>query len=107
MAQRIELFLTSDMVIEVSNLRNTVTDALVTGATVTADVLDSDGNDVTGAGNPISFSEVAGYNGLYRGSIPDTASLSLGDVGTLVVTADAGAGLLRTWTIEYKVVGVQ
>lgn len=106
-SQQYDIYLDSDMTIEVANLRNKLTGSLVTGATVEADVLDEDGNDVTGAGNPIALAEVSGYEGLYRGSIPDTADLSLADGGTIVITADDGAGVNRKWTLEYVVRTVQ
>lgn len=97
------LFENSDSVIVVSNLKDTIADVLLTGATVTARVLDSGGSPVSGVADPLTLTEIVSSNGLYRGTIPDTASLSDGDTGTIVVTADGGAGLQRVWTIPYVV----
>jgi hypothetical protein len=91
------------MVLEVENLRDTVTDALITGADVSARVFDDLGSPVTGVPDPVELTEVVGGTGLYRGTIPDTAAIVEGDSGTIVLTADGGAGLGREWTLTYTV----
>ena len=107
MSQRIDLFQGSDMALEVANLKNKLTGELVTGATVTASIFDAAGDAVSGAGNPITLAEITGFDGLYRGTLPDAAVLVIGDLGTIVYTASGGAGLAREWTLEYVVRGVQ
>ena len=107
MSQSIDIFQGSDTVLEVANLKNRLTGLLVTGATVTASVFDAAGDAVSGAGNPITLAEVANFDGLYRGTLPDAAVLVIGDAGTIVYTASGGAGLQREWTLEYTVRGVQ
>ncbi len=97
------LFENTDMVLKVVNLRETVAETLVTGATVTANVFDDADVLVVGAGSPISFTEQVGFEGLYHGPLPDTASLVDGDTGTVQFIADAGAGLHREWTETYVV----
>jgi len=97
------IFVNTDMVLEVENLRDTVTDALITGATVTARVLDDLDVAVTGVPDPITLTEVVGGTGLYRATIPDTAAIVEDDSGTIVLTADGGAGLGREWTLTYTV----
>jgi len=96
------LFINSDMVLEVSNLRDLITDALVTGATVTARVLNAAGAAVGGVSDPLTLTEVAGKSGLYRASVPDGASLSVGDTGTIVVSMDDSTSQ-REKTVPYRV----
>lgn len=98
------IFVNTDTVIEVKNLRNTITGALITGATVTARVLDSSDVAVTGVGDPLTLTEVPGNEGLYRATIPDTAAIVEGDTGTIVITADGGAGLSGEWTLDWVAV---
>lgn len=97
------LFENTDMVMKIINLRNAITQVLQTGATVTARVLDSAGAAVGGISDPVSFTEQVGFKGLYHGGIPDTALLSIGDTGTILFVADAGAGFHREWTETYVV----
>ena len=93
----------TDMTPKIVNLRNKITKVLVEGATVTARVFDSTGTPVVGVSDPIVFVEQVGYKGLYHGALPDTASLSNGDAGTILFITDAGAGLHREWTETYIV----
>jgi hypothetical protein len=99
-----QIFVNTDMVLAVENFTDSVSGALITGATVTADVFDSDDMLVTGAGSPITLVEVVGAVGLYRGTIPDTASIVVEDTGTIVITADGGAGLAGEWTLTWVAV---
>lgn len=108
MASKETIYLDSDNVIEVSNLRDTIADVLLNttdypSLTVGARVLDSAGQAVSGVADPITLTEITGFKGLFRGTIPDTASFSNGDEGTVEVTADAGAGLKRVFVFEYAV----
>ena len=93
----------SDDSIIVEQLKNTLTGALVTGATVEATVLDEADMPVAGIPSPVTLTEQTSPVGTYIGNVPDTASLSDGDTGNVVVTADAGAGLHREWTLSYIV----
>jgi hypothetical protein len=96
------LLLTSDMTVAVENLRDELTGALVTGATVTARLLTDAGAGVAGQADPFTLSAVAGFSGFYRGNIVDTASLAVGDTGTVVITATDGASV-RTFIEPYVV----
>jgi hypothetical protein len=93
-------FENTDMVLKVRNLKDTVTDTLLTGAVVQAIIYDDEGTPVTGISNPLVFVEQA-TNGLYHAAIPDTADFVFGDTGTVLITADAGAGLHREWTYDW------
>ncbi len=96
-------FENTDMTPKVVNLRKEVTKVLQEGSTVTARVLDAAGDPVAGISDPITFTEQTGFKGLYHGDIPDTASLVTGDTGTIVWTANSGAGFNREWTETYIV----
>ena len=99
-----DLFENTDMTLKVINLRNKLTGALVTGATVTVRVLDSAGVIVTGTTDPIAAVEQAlPLKGLYHAPLADTASLAVDATGTLEYTADGGAGLHREWIETYVV----
>ncbi|KKM28195.1 hypothetical protein LCGC14_1567130 [marine sediment metagenome] len=98
------LFENTNMTLKVVNLRNTLTKALVTGATVTVRVLDSAGVVVVGTTDPIPVVEQAApQKGLYHAPLDDTASLATGATGTLEYVADAGAGFHREWVETYIV----
>lgn len=100
------LILASDNVIELCELKDTTTGALVTGATVTARVLDTAGSPVSGVPDPITFTEVAGRSGLYRGTIPEGAGYANGDDVTVKVTAVDGSNT-RVFTEIAAVVEVE
>lgn len=99
----IVLFENSDDTLFVEQLRNQKTGVLVTGATVEGSLFDDMGVPVVGTPTPISFTEDPAITATYTGDVPDTASLTDGDEGTVVITADAGAGLHREWTLTYVV----
>lgn len=100
----------SDNVIEVRRLRNTVTGALQSSATVEATIKDSNGDNLTGITQPITLSAVSGTDGLYRGSFPaqdisGPTAVVVGTLLTVIITANAGAGLYRTKTFVAEVKG--
>lgn len=91
------LYLATDHVLEVPVLTNGLTGATVTGATVTATLLDGADLPVTGQTWPLLLQEDAAVPGRYLGTL--SAALAVTDRQRLkaVVVADAGAGLKRTW----------
>lgn len=105
MASRDELVLGSDMLIELANLRDASTGTLVEGATVTGQVLDDEGSPVASVPNPITFTEVSGRSGLYRGEIPAAAGYANGDDVAVKVTA-VKTGKTRIFTTMATVVEV-
>ncbi len=98
------LYLDSDNLLRVKNLRNVSTGGLVSGASVTAQVLDQSNMVVGGIPDPITLSAVVGRNGWYEGVIPDTADVSIGEIVKVKVVATVGA-LKRTWLFESVKVG--
>lgn len=93
------LYVDSDMIVEVRNLRNSVTGLLVTGATVTAELLDLADAQVTGATNPFTLTEISGTTGLYRGTLSNAFAIVAGTTYKLKLVINGGSGLLRTETI--------
>lgn len=94
-SNQVILYQNTTMALTMKRLKNKLTDQLVTtddfgSAAVSFRVLDSTGTIVTGTSDPIACTEVAGKNGSWRGLIPSTASLSLGNRGTIVVTSTDG-----------------
>ena len=97
----------SDTFIFVRNVRDGLTDSLLSAATVTAELLDSAGLAVTGFANPVTCAAIAGTNGAYVGVFPDAANVDVGDRVTVKIIVDNGNDRKRTKTIEAKVDGRQ
>lgn len=94
----------TDYVVELSGLSNSVTDAVISDATVGVTVLDAAGAALTGTTWPIVLSPIALSPGTYRGTLPDSISVVVGDWVKIEVAADAGAGLARKWYQQVQVV---
>jgi hypothetical protein len=90
-------YVNSDNVVEVQSLTDAVTSTLITTASVTVTLKDSDGVEVTGETWPLTLNHQG--SGTYRGTISDTVmgNLSSGDTATATFTADDGAGKYREW----------
>lgn len=94
-------------VVEVPSLTNGLTDALVTGATVTCTIVDAAGTQVVGATGfswPISLSAVSGATGSYYGVLPHTLTLAAGTVYYAQIAADAGVDLQGYWEVPVRAV---
>lgn len=94
----IKIYENNDTVIEIVELRNSVTNALVTDATVVANVF-KEGVDVSG---DITLSYVSNSRGTYRGILPSVVAIASGDVVDVVISLDA-AGVSAEFTINTKV----
>jgi hypothetical protein len=99
-----ELSISTDHVVELSGLANGITGVAISDATVGVTVLNEAGSAVTGATWPVTLAPVVGTAGKYRGGIPDDLSLTVGQYIQVKVTANAGAGLFRTWYRSLRVV---
>lgn len=75
--------------IELSELKLQPSGDYVNDATVEAYLL-KDGEDVTGAGNPISLSADANTDGRYEGTIPADAEINANERYEIRVVADNG-----------------
>lgn len=96
------LYMNSDNLMKVSNLRDfsLANKPLVSGATVTARVLDATTGAVIVSG--LSLPAISGKVGCYQGTIPSTVVFTEGQLVFVEITADAGAGKKRIWKIEAK-----
>ena len=94
-------------VVEVPTLTNGLTDALVTGATVTCTIVDAAGTQVVGATGfswPVTLSAASGATGTYRGVLPHTLTLSDSTTYYAEITADAGVNLYAFWRVPVRAV---
>jgi hypothetical protein len=87
----------NDHVLELRGLKNEVTGAPLTSATVSVTLVDSTGAQVTGDTWPKTMSHVAG--GTYRCTLVYGLALVLDGRYTAQITADAGPGLRALWDL--------
>jgi hypothetical protein len=97
-------FADSDNTIILEQLKNKVTDLLITGATVNFEIF-SDDPPTASISGPTAFTEDTVVNGKYIGDISDTVFSTPGATGTVVIDATdtAGSNALRTWILTYIV----
>lgn len=104
MARSVDVFFEeSDLYIQVDKLADQAAptvflETLVGGCT--GKVFGSDGVQI---GGDVTMSFVAGSDGLWRGTIPDTVAVAPGDLVTLEIVADDGAGKKKTWHWQARV----
>jgi hypothetical protein len=94
-------------VVEVPSLTNGLTDALVSGATVTCTIVTATGAQVVGATGfawPVSLSAASGATGTYRGVLPHTLTLADSTTYYAEITADAGTDLYAFWRVPVRAV---
>lgn len=89
----------NDTVLEVKGLKNEVTGAFLNSATVTATLVDDDGNQVAGETWPKTLEYVADSDGIYRATLPYTLSLAAGGRYEANISVNAGAGLRASWSL--------
>lgn len=89
----------NDTVLEVKGLKNEVTGAFLNSATVTATLVDDDGNQVAGETWPKTLEYVSGSDGIYRATLPYTMSLAAGGRYEANISVNAGAGLRAAWSL--------
>ena len=93
-------FVATDNVLEVGGLLNGVTAAYANAATVAVTLTNADtGAQVAGATWPLALAYTSASNGVYTVTLPDTLSLVDGQRYLATITADAGAGLYKTWVL--------
>ena len=104
--ERVEFFVGSTSTLSLRNLKrvDTKPTTQITDASVTARMLDAAGAAVTGVSDPVTLSAVSGFDGFYQGTIPETASVSVGDTGQFVITAVSVSAGTRVFYVDYKVV---
>ncbi len=90
----------TDNAIQLTGLKDVVTDQYVNNATVSAVLTDADGDSVSGA-DSISLAYTSGSDGDYVGEIAYGASLTEGQQYTLTITA-SGSGFRLTIKITRR-----
>ena len=83
----------SDDILEVSDLRNGLTNAFLNSATLTVTMVDGDGTEVVGQAWPLTLLYISASDGIYRGTLVDTLTLVPGRDYKAKLTVNAGAGL--------------
>lgn len=95
----------SSHVVEITDLTNDNTGALVSsGVAVTAKIVEY-GESVAVANGTTTLSAVSGSPGTWRGVFSRNASLTPGQDYEVVVTADGGEFLTRVWRFALPVEG--
>jgi len=87
----------SHNVVELRDLKNTVTGAIDTGATVSVTLKDSSGSVITG---PVSMTHDSA--GLYRATLDHDISIVAGTTYTATVDAVGSGGEVRLWSVAVK-----
>ncbi len=91
------LYISSDNLLRVDEVKNVATDAYITSATVEVTLYEEDGTtEVSGETWPVSCSYLSGTNARYHGTLPDSLSLSENTRYIAKVTINGGSGLFRT-----------
>jgi hypothetical protein len=93
------LYTGNDTVLEIKGLKNEVTGGFLNAATVTATLVDSDGDEVGGHDWPATLAYVTDSDGIYRATLPYGMALTSGGRYTAQITANAGSGLRASWAI--------
>ncbi len=96
------IYLSNDHLLELRGLKNIATDAYIDDATVTAILVDEDDAQVSGQTWPLALSYVAGSDGIYRGTLTDSLSLTVDRVYTAQITVSGGSNLAAYWEIVLK-----
>lgn len=101
-----KIYISSDNLLTVDALYDSVAGDYVNDATVTATVVDRGGNEVSGQSWPVTLSYVALSDGKYQGVLADSMSVSKGKTYEVRVSVDGGAGkaleIRRRLKADYK-----
>ena len=89
-----EVLIGNDNNVTLDGVKNGATNTFLNSATVTMTLKDSADANVSGESWPVTMAYVASSDGIYRGTLRDTLSLTHGAPYTLEMTVDAGADLL-------------
>lgn len=96
------IYLSNDHLLEVRGLKNIAADEYIDDATVTVTLVDEEGAEVSGQSWPLTLSHVAGSDGIYRGTLTDSLSLTVDLEYTAQITASGGSNLAGYWEIPLR-----
>jgi len=103
MALVFTLYAGNTTIFEVQSLTHSVDGTPINNATVTVELQDPDGAQVTGETWPLAMSYVSGSNGVYRATLPSTLVVTTGVGYTAIVKADDGSGSKGEWAAPVSV----
>lgn len=92
-----EIYYGNDMVLDLADLTSETTGLNVNSASVTVTLVDAAGANVVGDSWPKAMIYVTGSNGIYRTSLLDTLSLTIGARYKAKISANAGTNLQGFW----------
>lgn len=95
-------FVANTNVLDLTGLRNELTDAYINSATVTVTVKDEEGVEVAGQVWPLVMSYVAASDGNYRAFLADTLPFVAKAKYTAFIEANGGANLVGHWEFHFK-----
>ncbi len=95
------IFFLNDNVIELSGLKDEITQAELNAATVTVTLEDNNGVEVTGETWPLTMVAL-GSGGIYRATLVDTLGVTLLEQYVAIVDVDSG-GIKAKWSIPAQV----
>ncbi len=96
------IFFKNDNVIELTGLKDEITQVDIDDATVTVTLKDSNGVDVTGETWPLAMAAL-GSGGIYRATLTDTLGVTLLNQYVAVVNVTTIGGVVAKWSIPAQV----
>ncbi len=94
------LYLANDHALELSEMQNEATGAVVDAASVSATLYDAaTGVEVFGQTWPLALPPVSGAPGTYRGTLSHALALVANRRYVAEINANAGAGLVARWRV--------
>lgn len=92
----LKLYDNTDNCVELNGLKDSVADTFINNATVTCRVLSTSLAEIVAS---FALAYVASSNGIYRGTVPDTAPFTPDQALRLEFIADGGAGKRGEWLV--------
>jgi hypothetical protein len=95
-------FVANTNLLTLVGLKDHITDAFISTATVTVTVKDQNGSPVSGMTWPATMSYVAASDGNYRLALEDDLALIAKRNYTAFIEVDAGAARIGHWEFRFK-----
>jgi hypothetical protein len=97
-------FVANTNVLDLTGLKNELTDAFINDATVTVTVKDASGAQVSGQAWPLTMSYVALSDGNYRAFLSSALPFAAKAKYTAYIEANGGANLVGHWEFHFTTV---
>lgn len=95
-------FVANTNVLDLTGLKEELTDAYINNATVTVTIKDADGNNVTGETWPFTMNYVAASDGNYRAFVSEEIAFVPKTKYIAYIDADGGANRFGHWEFHFK-----